>query len=289
MSDTNSKDLCDKMIQHYVGERVFICQYPECLETFTMWEKFVVHIGKHTMISKKLESIPNSDESDVINFKPCKWDIDDNREIDSTKILTCPYETCDRYYKPYVSEESLESHIRSKHSSKDIMKAWAEFDMEQLRKKDGKYRCDNCKFIGNKWTVKKHRIIHLSKDEEKRIICEFDDCSMDFAQRNHMLSHMGMVHHSNLSDRIPCTFAGCDKILKDKKTFKTHIKKHDPSAKGVYRLTKDCSNKIGLGKKEDVARRRKTYTDDIFGCDMCDTWFTTQSALAAHRDEKHSV
>jgi hypothetical protein len=299
MSDTSSEDLGDKMNKLHVDD-VFTCQYPGCSRTFTEWGTYVTHIGKHTMIIKKPESssdeddqsVDDNDESAVINFKPYKCNIDDGY-TNSVNKLTCPFETCDRYSKPYVNKGSLKNHMDKMHSSKiankqSNIKSSNEFNIEQLREEDGQYHCDSCEFIGNKWTVKKHRITHLSKDEQKRIKCEFKDCSVDFARRDNMLSHMRSAHPSNPSDRIPCTFAGCGKQLKDMKNFKLHMKSHDPNAKRYYCLIKGCSNEIGFGKKGDVARHRKSHKNDIFSCDKCDMEFTTQSALATHYDEEHS-
>ena len=90
--------------------------------------------------------------------------------------------------------------------------------------------------------------------------------------------------HNDLMQDVPCTFQGCDKVLKNRSALGTHIKRiHSGRTQRFMCNQCDYSSKY----KPELTRHNRRHTGDLIQCEFCSYSCTRMVVLAQHKESRH--
>ena len=92
------------------------------------------------------------------------------------------------------------------------------------------------------------------------------------------------IVHIDLLLNVPCTFPGCEKVLKNRSALGTHIKRiHSGQTQRFMCNQCDYSAKY----KPELMRHNRRHTGDLMQCEFCSYSCTRMSVLRQHKESRH--
>ena len=151
-------------------------------------------------------------------------------------------------------------------------------------KKSLDFPCDLCdKYLSTREALAIHKIIHAEMTKYK---CEFEGCSLDFANRKSMVQHMKVDHgfEKTPDSRVFHTCPDCGKQYPTKSAMQDHQIKHSDERNFVCM---ECGKQFK--RKESLHFHMKKHAGiEDYHCDQCEARYVSSSALMAHKLAKHT-
>jgi len=133
--------------------------------------------------------------------------------------------------------------------------------------------------VSTKELIKKDNTLKRATATEQFIMCRI--CMLSFPRKYKLRKHMETVHFDLLLN-LPCTFPGCDKVLKNKGSLNNHMK----SLHREHHLMCDhCDYSTGLQAELTIHNRK--HTGDLKQCEFCSYSCTKMSVLKQHKESRH--
>jgi KRAB domain-containing zinc finger protein len=233
-----------------------ICDYPDCNYKCRIPSVLIRHQRTHLNIKPYLCDYPNC------NFKSTEsYALTIHQRIHlNIKTYKCDYLNCD--YK-CITSDRLKQHQKIHFDIKPYLCDYPDCDykckssssLTKHKKIHGEKKifCDfpgcnfKCHILQN---LKIHKILHNLKEEDKKYVCNFDNCNAKFLRKANFLDHMN--RHLNIR-AYHCPYDDCNHRSNTDNDLKTHIE--------------NWHTKEGMNRKKRQEQRLRTILQKKYAID----------------------